>query len=75
VNEKESKAQLNSAREKLNEIRAARIEQETRVREASNLFLKVIWCYMYGVSVSVILLSSSRCFCVQVTSLRRVLTT
>lgn len=41
VNEKESKAQLQSAREKLNEIRAARIEQETRVREASNLFLKV----------------------------------
>ena len=44
VNDKESKAQLHSAREKLNEIRAARVEQETRVREASNLFLKVIWC-------------------------------
>lgn len=40
MDEKESKAQLNSAREKLNETRAARIEQETRVREASNLFLK-----------------------------------
>lgn len=40
MNEKESKAQIQSAREKLHEIRAARIEQETRVREASNLFLK-----------------------------------
>ena len=49
MNEKESKAQLNSAREKLNEIRAARTEQETRVREASNLFLKVMQCY--GVSL------------------------
>ena len=28
-------------REKLEEIRAARLEQETRVQEASNLFLKV----------------------------------
>lgn len=41
MNEKESKAQLHSAREKLSEIRSARMEQETRVREASNLFLKV----------------------------------
>ncbi|XP_078369136.1 transcription initiation factor TFIID subunit 7-like [Oculina patagonica] len=40
MNEKESKAEVHSAKEKLNEIRAARIEQETRVREASNLFLK-----------------------------------
>ncbi|KAJ7379517.1 hypothetical protein OS493_015308 [Desmophyllum pertusum] len=40
MNEEESKAQLHSAKEKLNEIREARIEQETRVREASNLFLK-----------------------------------
>lgn len=53
VNEKESKAQLHSAREKLNEIRAARIEQETRVREASNLFLKVNW--VLGVRVRVTL--------------------
>ena len=37
----ESKAHVESAREKLNEIRAARKEQETRVREAANLFLKV----------------------------------
>lgn len=40
-NESQSKAQLEFLREKLREIRAAREEQETRVREASNLFLKV----------------------------------
>ena len=51
MNDKESKAQLHSAREKLNEIRAARVEQETRVREASNLFLKVIWCYVVRLGV------------------------
>ena len=38
-------------REKLEEIRAARLEQETRVQEASNLFLKVdkeIWFQIRG---------------------------
>lgn len=39
-NKRQSKAQLESLREKLKETRAARAEQETRVREASNLFLK-----------------------------------
>lgn len=40
-NENQSKALLDSAREKLNGIRAARTEQEKLVREASNLFLKL----------------------------------
>ncbi|XP_068703607.1 transcription initiation factor TFIID subunit 7-like [Montipora capricornis] len=39
-NESQSKVQINALREKLKEVRSARAEQETRVREASNLFLK-----------------------------------
>jgi len=39
-NKSHSKEQVNSMREKLEEIRAARVEQEIRVQEASNLFLK-----------------------------------
>jgi len=39
-NENQSKALLDSMRKQLSEIRATRAEQETRVREASNLFLK-----------------------------------
>lgn len=42
ANENQSKALLDSMRKQLSEIRATRAEQETRVREASNLFLKVI---------------------------------
>lgn len=42
ANENQSKALLDSMRKQLREIRATRAEQETRVREASNLFLKVI---------------------------------
>ncbi|PFX29969.1 transcription initiation factor TFIID subunit 7-like isoform X1 [Stylophora pistillata] len=40
VGENNSKSKIQSAREKLIEIRATITEQETRVKEASNLFLK-----------------------------------
>ncbi|XP_027045830.1 transcription initiation factor TFIID subunit 7-like isoform X2 [Pocillopora verrucosa] len=41
VGKDNSKSEIHSAREKLNEIRATITEQETRVKEASNLFLKL----------------------------------